>query len=91
MTLRTIQLAYDLQSPGRDYAALYTYIKSYSSWCHLLDSTWLVRTNKTAAAVRDEARRHVDGNDRLVALDVSGADWATTFRDERTEWLRRHL
>ena len=64
--MRTIQINYDLRKPGRDYQPVYDYIKSFEGWCHLLDSCWLVRSWKTAGAIRDELALRVDRNDKIA-------------------------
>lgn len=77
---------YDLKVPGRDYQPLYDAIKTYT-WCHILDSCWLIDTQKTASQVRDHLKGHVDGNDEVFVATLKGA-WATTFSDQATEWLK---
>jgi len=86
--MRKIQINYDLSAPGRNYTAVEAYIKSFRRWNHLLESTWVVETTKTAASVRDEMKGVVDSNDRVVVFDVTHSDWATNFSDERTTWLK---
>jgi hypothetical protein len=87
--MRTIQINYDLGGPGRNYAAVEAYIKSFGSWDHLLESCWLVSTAKTPATVRDELNAIVDLNDRVAVFDVTACSWATNFQDDRTDWLQR--
>lgn len=80
--MNTIQINYDLRAPGRDYQPVYDYIKRHSS-CHLLESCWLVRTNKTAKQVRDDVRGLIDRNDRVATFNVTGDAWATNWSDKR--------
>jgi hypothetical protein len=54
----------------------------------MLDSLWLIRTNKTPAQVRDEMKRLVDANDEVAVFDVTGVAWATNFSDSSTDWLK---
>jgi hypothetical protein len=89
--VNTIQINYDLRAPGRDYEPLYDYIKSFSGWCHLLESLWLVRTPKAASQVRDELRSLVDRNDKVATFDVTGDGWATNFSNSQTAWLQDHM
>ena len=77
---------YDLKKPGRDYNPLYDAIKTYT-WCHILDSCWLVDTAKTTAQVRDHLKTKVDTNDEIFVARLR-QDWATTFSDKATEWLK---
>lgn len=89
--MKTLQINYDLQKPGRNYQPLYDYIKSFAAWCHLLDSLWLVRTNKSVSDVRDELKRVVDANDKVAVFDVTQDSWATNFSNTQTEWLKDHI
>lgn len=69
---------------------MYDYIKTHS-WCHLLESCWLIRTNQTALQVRDAVKQLVDSNDRVATFDVTGVSWATTWTDDRTTWLHNNM
>jgi hypothetical protein len=89
--VNTIQINYDLRAPGRNYQPLYDYIKSFSGWCHLLESLWLVKTNKTAVQVRDELNRLVDANDKVATFNVTGVAWATNFSNPQVDWLYGHM
>ncbi len=88
---QTIQINYDLRAPGRNYQPLYDYIKGYPSWCHLLESCWLIRTNKTPGQVRDDLNRLTDANDEVATFNVTGCWWGTSFGDQRTEWLKNNM
>ena len=89
--MRTIQVNEDLRKPGRDYQPVYEYIKGHPGWCHSLDSCWLIRTEKTAADVRDELMELVDSSDEVATFDVTQDLWATNFSDKRTEWLKNQM
>jgi hypothetical protein len=89
MALNTILVGYDLVSPGKDYTDLITAIKGLGPWWHHLDSTWLVKTELPASAVRDTLRAHIDANDELLAIDVTGRARAWTgFNDSGSAWLK---
>lgn len=91
MKKRTLQINYDLVTPGRNYQPLYDYIKGFDGWDHLLQSLWLVRTYKQASEVRDELTKLVDSNDKVAVFDVTGVAWATNFSNSQTNWLKSHL
>jgi len=77
---------YDLKAPGRDYQPLYDAIKTFK-WCHILESCWLIDTNKPASEIRDILKSKVDGNDEIFVARL-GHEWATNFSDQATEWLK---
>lgn len=89
--MRTIQINYDLRSPGRNYQPVYDYIKSLGTWAKPLESLWLVRTSQTVSAVRDGMRAKVDANDEVLILDVTGDSWATNFTDSSTTWMHSYM
>lgn len=84
--MSVIIINYDLKTPGRDYQPLYDAIKAYT-WCHILDSCWLIDTTKTTAQVRDHLKGKVDANDQIFVARLRH-DWATSFSDTATEWLK---
>ena len=91
-TKRTLLVGYDLIKPGKDYSKLIEHLKSFDGWWHSLDSTWLVRTTKTASALRDELKSYVDANDRVLVMDVSGDNWATVgMTKTANDWLQNHV
>lgn len=72
-----VLVSYDLLLPGQNYSGLIQAIKNLGDAFHVLESTWVVRTNlKSCAEVRDRLTPHIDRNDRLLVVGLSG-DWAT--------------
>lgn len=57
-------------------------------WAHLLESRWLNVTTMTAFEVRDDLKRYVDANDKLVTFDVAADSRATTFSSDVTGWMQ---
>jgi hypothetical protein len=86
--MRTLLVGYDLKQPGRDYEPLYAKLRSQSSWWHALDSTWMVRTESTPLALRDELSALVDANDVLLVMDVTNdpAAWRNLPKDA-SDWI----
>ena len=66
-------IGYDLRKPGMDYEKLFNAIKSLASnWWHCLDSTWIIKHTGTTNAIRDALTPHIDENDLLVVVRLSG-------------------
>jgi len=90
--MKTFLIGYDLNKAGQNYEALFEAIKSIPNyWWHHLDSTWLIVTDdsKTAAGIRDILRRHIDANDELLIINVTGAERAWMgFNDKGSNWLK---
>jgi hypothetical protein len=90
--MNTILVAYDLNTPGRDYEDLIDRLKSYEAWWHNLDSLWLLRTFDSASVVRNHIRQCLDTDDELLVVNVTGnpAAW-TGFSDRGSKWLEDNL
>jgi len=90
--MNTLLIGYDLNKTGQDYDSLIEAIKSDGTWWHHLDSTWLVKTSQTATAVRDQLQRHIDANDELLVVDITGdaAAWYG-FNEKANIWLKDNL
>ena len=90
--MATMLVGYDLSRPAQEYAKLFETLKSFGTWWHGLDSTWLVRTELTTVQLRDALRAFLDSNDALLVLDVSedSAAWVG-FPEPAGDWLRENL
>ncbi|MFJ4786031.1 hypothetical protein [Streptomyces sp. NPDC088794] len=85
-------ISYDLKKPGQDYTTLIKQIKSLgSSWCHALESTWLVATQKSADQVRGTLKSYMDANDLILVVNVTSDDYSGYLEDEVVKWLRTHM
>ena len=49
-------ITYDLCSPGRNYDDLYEKIKSYGTWAHICESTWIISTTDSCSDIRDNLK-----------------------------------
>lgn len=89
--MKTHIIGYDLNRPEQNYDHLIEAIKSYGTWWHHLDSTWLIRTPQTAVAVRDNLRRYIDQNDELLVATLTGETAWTGFSEPGSTWLTDNL
>ena len=88
--MRTIQISYDLTRPGEDYPELLAYIRAHGG-TKPLASTWFIKTVRSALRVRDDIRALIEDDDEFLVVDVTGAEWATTFEDLSTDWMEREM
>lgn len=85
--MATHLIGYDLNK-NKDYTELIAAIKTLGPWWHHLDSTWVVKTNLTAKQVRDALGPHIDGDDELLVVDVTGRARAWKgFSKRGSDWL----
>jgi hypothetical protein len=84
-------VGYDAHGEPRNYDKVIGYLKEFS-WCHPLDSTWLIVTTKPLAVVRDEVKACLDANDSVMVIDVTGDNWGTvSVHPKANEWLHANL
>lgn len=83
---------YDLNKAGQNYDGLTTYLKSHNGWSKPLKSSFFVKTELTAAQLRDGIKGHIDTNDDVVVVPVGGHGWATYgLSAELNTWLRNNV
>lgn len=84
-------ISYDLIGQGRDYETLHQKIKDIGTWWHCLESVWIVKSNNTAAQIRDYLGNYLDSNDKLLVIKVTNG-WATkNLSSECNKWLNENL
>jgi hypothetical protein len=77
-------ISYDLDKPGQDYKDLIARLQEYGAK-KILKSDWLVENNATPAAIRDDLKRFLDKNDRIMVSElVSNAAWENLITDDQT-------
>lgn len=89
--MKTFLISYDLGLPERriDYLILKEYIKTHARWAKPLQSVWLIRTTKNITQIRDEIKARVDLNDKIMIIDVTGSNWATSrISKDVTDWMK---
>lgn len=94
--MATYLIGYDLNKEGEQYsvanARLRREIKaSFGTWWAHLDSTFIVKSDLSAVAIRDRLREVIDRDDELLVACLSGeAAWAG-FGDRASTWLKTHI
>jgi hypothetical protein len=75
--MRVYKVSYDLLQPGQNYEGLYERLRQYNA-VRIMLSEWVIRTNTLKAAdIRDDLRRYIDTNDRLLVVGLTGeAAWS---------------
>ena len=67
-------VSYDLMKPGQNYNGLINRLQTLRAKKVLL-SAWALSGNHTCVALRDDLRRFIDANDRLLVSTLN--DWAS--------------
>lgn len=68
-------VSYDLNRPGQQYPPIIERLRALGAR-RIQFSQWMLRSNMTAQQLRDDLRRHIDANDRLLVVDVTNAPMA---------------
>ncbi|BCZ24860.1 hypothetical protein MYSE111917_16585 [Mycobacterium senriense] len=84
-------VSYDLSAPGRDYASLFSYLKSFPYHAHLLESSWAIITDKSAMEVCNEILAHIDSNDHVMVNEVTRNTAWFGLPAPVSEWLQKYL
>ena len=76
--MRKYSISYDLLKPGQNYDSLIARLTALGA-VRVEYSHWILKTaTMTAVSIRDDLRRFVDANDRLLVAGLTGeAAWTT--------------
>lgn len=89
--METYIISYDLNSDkSSDYTKLIDFIKSFGTWAHITESTWAIKTNKTAKEIRDEIADIMPEGSRLFVVK-SGLSSAWRNVICSNDWLKKYL
>lgn len=83
-------ITYELNNKNKDYAGLYDSIKSFGTWWHYIDSTWLIETTLSANQITDKLRPYIDSNlDYMFVVKIDKtADRQGWLPEKAWEWIR---
>lgn len=89
--MNTYLITYDLRRPRKSYQPLHEAIKSYKTYWHHLDSTWIVCTNKTAVEIKKHLKSYLDSNDKLLVMKTGEEVALTRSLKKGQKWLEKYL
>lgn len=75
-------VSYDLNNPGQDYKKVKDKIESLGSWCHYLDSTYLVKSYLNFETFQNEVTSVADSNDRFIIAKIDGTVGGWLSKDQ---------
>lgn len=83
---------YDLNKTGQDYSKLIDYLQSHQSWARPVRSSYFVKTSLTASQLIDGIRQHIDTNDAVAVVTVTGQYWSTIgVPSEVSDWMNQNI
>jgi len=83
-------ITYDKKVLLKNYTALNEAIKSFGTWWHHMDNTWMIQTNNTATEVFNILAPHVSVNDRLLIIEVN-KNYQGWLKKEAWVWLNERF
>lgn len=90
--MATYLIGYDLNRTGQDYKDLIDSIKTnFDTWWHHLDSTWIVITTINSVQIRDLLTPHIDSNDELLVVRLTGEGAWYGINERGSDWLIDNL
>lgn len=67
-------------------------LKSYGSYCPINDTSWAIRSEKTAVQIRDHLLTLIGSGDRVFVIrSGTEAAWSNSYGPKHDEWLKKHL
>lgn len=76
---------------NKDHSSLFETIKDCGVWWHYLDSTWIIKTDKTASEIQDKLRPHIDKvDDSILIIKIDPKHRAGLLPRKAWNWLKRN-
>jgi hypothetical protein len=88
-SMAVLLVTYDLNKPGQDYLDVLNVIKSFS-WARLSESSYVIATEFTPAAVMDKLRPFLDPSDNIYVITLK-RPYAGFGPKAVNEWLEKFL
>ncbi len=84
-------VSYDLNKK-KDYPSLFEAIKKLGTWCHVLDSTWLVASDSSAKLIADYLLKYMDEDDEVFVSKLVKREAAWRLKDPaKLKWLQANI
>lgn len=87
-TERKYIVAYDLNAPGQNYKKMTEALEAYgTNQKKILETTWLLKTRKSAQEIYDDLTRNLDSNDYIIVIEVVPSNKQGWLPKAAWEWL----
>ncbi|TKA00030.1 CRISPR-associated protein Cas2 [Bacillus thuringiensis] len=89
--MNSFLISYDLIAPSKDYEKITKKIETYPNPQRILESVWIVKSNKKAIEIIDDLKLATDSNDKLFVVELK-RNAASIHLDSKTDnWLEKNL
>lgn len=89
--MATFIVSYDLVQQGQNYTCIIKKLKEYGTHWHAQELVWLIETGELAIEIRDNLRKCLDENDKLLVARLEGEAAWYGYSDEISRWLKARL
>ncbi|MDQ0151175.1 hypothetical protein ACFO6R_13325 [Eubacterium multiforme] len=79
-------VTYDLNKTGQNYSKLYDALRSFPSWCHCVDSTWLIESYSDSKTIYEKLSPCLDSNDYILIIKVA-KEYYGWLPSEAWDWI----
>ena len=83
-------ITYDKSDFLKNYAPLYSAIKSSNDWWHHLDNTWLISTELNVRYWFDILAPHINNTDRLLIVEIT-PNYQGWLNKDAWKWIQNHF
>ncbi len=84
-------VCYDLNSKGQNYECITKKLSAYGTHWHMQGSAWVIVTDQTSTAIRDNLKACLDDNDELFVGRLQGEAAWKGYSDKISKWLKDNL
>ncbi len=88
--MSTFVVTYDLIKSGQNYDCVTAKLRSYGYYCHLQGSVWIIKSEKSAAQIRDNLKLCLDANDKLFVATLTGEAAWIGHSDKISKWIKEN-
>ena len=83
-------ISFALTMPAKHYPPFFQAVHSLGTWCRFVDSTFLVKSQKSTSEIQDLLVPFLGVNDRLLVCEVKPpiGGWLSS---EQRQWLHNNL
>lgn len=86
--MKTYIISYCLRGISTNYMDLYEAIKTnYPEWRHMMEASWLVKTEDSAKSIVDKLKPHMDSRDSIFVSEITD-DREGYIPKTTWEWLK---
>ena len=87
---KILLVTYDIKKSDMNYKSLYDILKSANSWCHHLDSTWLIKTSESIEYWYDTIQKVIDPKDYFIIIDITEQAKQGWMPKETWKWFENN-